>query len=98
MRRRRFGAGIARRTARAVPDEFAQVRYERDLTVGYRLKVERGYTGGYTMVKDAVQKWKAVTKEVFVPLSHPPGEAQVQREGPTRYRSCGSTPIAPAFR
>jgi transposase len=42
-----------------------------------RLKVERGYTGGYTMVKDAVQKWKAVTKEVFVSLSHPPGEAQV---------------------
>ncbi|MBL7192730.1 MAG: IS21 family transposase [Pirellulales bacterium] len=42
-----------------------------------RLKEERGYTGGYTMVKDAVQKWKAVTKEVFVPLSHPPGEAQV---------------------
>lgn len=42
-----------------------------------RLKVECGYTGGYTMVKDAVQKWKAVTKEVFVPLSHPPGEAQV---------------------
>ena len=42
-----------------------------------RLKVERGYIGGYTMVKDAVQKWKATTKEVFVPLSHPPGEAQV---------------------
>jgi hypothetical protein len=42
-----------------------------------RLKVERGYTGGNTMMKDAVQKWKAVTKEVFVALSHPPGEAQV---------------------
>ena len=42
-----------------------------------RLMVERGYIGGYTMVKDAVQKWKATTKEVFVPLSHPPGEAQV---------------------
>ena len=42
-----------------------------------RLKVERGYAGGYTMVKDAIQKWKATTKEVFVPLSHPPGEAQV---------------------
>jgi len=42
-----------------------------------RLKVERGYIGGYTVVKDAVQKWKARTKEVFVPLSHPPGEAQV---------------------
>ena len=42
-----------------------------------RLKKERGYTGGYTMVKDAVQKWKATTEEVFVPPSHPPGEAQV---------------------
>jgi hypothetical protein len=42
-----------------------------------RLKEERDYTGGYTMVKDALQKWKATTKEVFVPLSHPPGEAQV---------------------
>ena len=42
-----------------------------------RLKLERGYSGGYTVVKDAVQKWKAETKEVFVPLSHPPGEAQV---------------------
>jgi len=42
-----------------------------------RLKVERGYTGGYTMVKEAVRTWKDTTKEVFVPLSHPPGEAQV---------------------
>ena len=42
-----------------------------------RLKVERGYAGGYTTAKDAVQKWKATTKEVLVPLSHPPGEAQV---------------------
>jgi len=42
-----------------------------------RLKKERGYIGGCTMVKDAVQKWKATPKKVFVPLSHPPGEAQV---------------------
>ena len=42
-----------------------------------RLKAERGYTGGYTMVKEAVRTRKATTKEVFVPLSHPPGEAQV---------------------
>ena len=42
-----------------------------------RLKVERGYAGGYTMVKEAVRTWKDATKEVFVPLSHPPGEAQV---------------------
>jgi hypothetical protein len=50
------------------------------------LKVERGYTGGYTMVKDAVQKWKVTTKEMFVPLSHPPAkiigshERQVTKE------------------
>jgi hypothetical protein len=42
-----------------------------------RLKAERGYTGGYTMVKEAVREWKDATKEVFVPLSYPPGEAQV---------------------
>ena len=42
-----------------------------------RLRAEKGYTGGYTMVKEAVRAWKDVTKEVFVPLSHPPGEAQV---------------------
>jgi transposase len=42
-----------------------------------RLKAERDCSGGYTVVKDAVQKWKATTKEVFIPLSHPPGEAQV---------------------
>jgi len=42
-----------------------------------RLKAERGYTGGVTIVKEAVREWKDATKEVFVPLSHPPGEAQV---------------------
>ena len=30
-----------------------------------------------SLTRSAVQKWKAFTKEVFVPLSHPPGEAQV---------------------
>ena len=42
-----------------------------------RLKAERDYTGGVTMVKAAVREWKDARKEVFVPLSHPPGEAQV---------------------
>jgi len=41
------------------------------------LEIERGYTGGYTMVKDAVCTWKDATKQVVVLLSHPPGEAQV---------------------
>jgi transposase len=38
---------------------------------------EEGYTGGYTAVKDLVRKLKRHSKEVFVPLSHRPGEAQV---------------------
>src|SRR5262245_31389848 len=36
-----------------------------------------GYDGGYTAVKKAVRDLKRVHREVFVPLSHPPGEAQV---------------------
>ncbi len=38
---------------------------------------EEGYPGGYTMVKEAVRELKAVKQEVFVPLVHRPGEAQV---------------------
>jgi transposase len=42
-----------------------------------RLKSEHGFTGGYTIVKEAVRVWKQGHQEVFLPLSHPPGEAQV---------------------
>ena len=42
-----------------------------------RLRDEHGFTGGYTIVKDAVRAWKQAHQEVFLPLSHPPGEAQV---------------------
>ena len=42
-----------------------------------RLRAEHGFAGGYTAVKDAVREWKVGRKEVFLPLSHPPGEAQV---------------------
>src|SRR3954471_9746817 len=41
-----------------------------------RLKAEHGYEGGLTTVKDAVRAWRRRTAEVFVPLAHPPGEAQ----------------------
>ena len=34
VRRRRFGAGIARRATHAVAEEFAQSRHERDVTAG----------------------------------------------------------------
>jgi len=41
-----------------------------------RIRAE-GYQGGYTAVKRAVRDLKRVRREVFVPLAHRPGEAQV---------------------
>ena len=40
-----------------------------------RLRAE-GYQGGYTAVREAVADITNKRREVFVPLSHPPGEAQ----------------------
>ena len=42
-----------------------------------RLKKEYNYPGGYTAVKEAVRDWTRQHREVFMPSSHPPGEAQV---------------------
>jgi transposase len=42
-----------------------------------RLRDEHGFRGGETVVKDAVRAWNQSHQEVFLPLSHPPGEAQV---------------------
>lgn len=42
-----------------------------------RLRDEHGYLGGYTVVKDYVREQKQRSKEMFVPLKHPPGHAQV---------------------
>ena len=41
-----------------------------------RLRDEYGYDGGYTTVKDYVRENRRQTREMFVPLSHPPGHAQ----------------------
>jgi transposase len=41
-----------------------------------RLRDEHGYTGGITVVRDEIRHWKQQTAEVFMPLAHPPGEAQ----------------------
>jgi len=41
-----------------------------------RLRAEHGYAGGLTTIKDAVRAWRRRTAEVFVPLSHPPGQAR----------------------
>jgi transposase len=42
-----------------------------------RLRDEHGFAGGYTAVKDHVRICRARGRETFVPLSHPPGQAQV---------------------
>lgn len=42
-----------------------------------RLRDEHAYTGCASIVRAAVRDWKQTQAEVFVPLSQPPGEAQV---------------------
>jgi transposase len=37
---------------------------------------QHGYTGKITVVRDEIRRWKQASAEVFMPLSHPPGEAQ----------------------
>ena len=41
-----------------------------------RLRDEHGFTGGYTIVKDYVRGEQVRSREMFVPLTHAPGEAQ----------------------
>ncbi len=42
-----------------------------------RLRDEHGFTGGITIVKDYIYAARQRQREMFVPLSHPPGHAQV---------------------
>jgi transposase len=42
-----------------------------------RLRDEHGFAGGYTVVKDYVRIGRARGRERVVPVSHPPGHAQV---------------------
>ena len=41
-----------------------------------RLREEHGFRGGYTIVKDYVRGRRLRMREMYVPLSHPPGHAQ----------------------
>jgi len=43
----------------------------------YQRLLQMGYQGGYTQVKEAVRKLKRTRREVFMPLVHRPGQAQV---------------------
>ena len=41
-----------------------------------RLRDECGFDGGYTIIKDYVRAQNRGSREMFVPLSHPPGHGQ----------------------
>ena len=47
------------------------------LRIFERLRDEEGFNGGYTIVREYIKDKKRKNKESFVPLHHPPGDAQV---------------------
>ena len=63
---------------RILEDDLARPRKQRHTAkrIFERLRDEYGYDGGYTTVKDYVREHRRQTREMFVPLSHPPGHAQ----------------------
>ena len=66
------------RIAQIIEDDKAVSKKQRHTSkrIYERLKAE-GYQGGSTQVKEAVREIKRVNQEVFMPLVHRPGEAQV---------------------
>ncbi len=60
-------------------EDKQQIRKQRHTAkrIFERLKQEHGYGGGYTVVKDYVREQSLRRKEMYVPLAHPPGDAQV---------------------
>ena len=66
------------RIAQIIEDDKAISKKQRHTSkrIYERLKAE-GYQGGSTQVKEAVREIKRVNQEVFMPLVHRPGEAQV---------------------
>ncbi len=75
--RKKLGAYLER-IAQILKTDQAMPRKQRHTAkrIWERLRTE-GFTGGYTVVKEAVRDLTHKQQEVFVPLVHPPGEAQV---------------------
>ena len=63
---------------RILEDDLRRLRKQRHTAkrIFERLRDEYGFDGGYTTVKDYVRENRRQTREMFVPLSHPPGHAQ----------------------
>ena len=60
---------------RILEDDLRRPRKQRHMAkrIFERLRDEYGFDGGYTTVKDYVRENRRQTREMFVPLSHPPG-------------------------
>lgn len=41
-----------------------------------RRRQEQGFIGGYTIIKDYIREREQRSREMFVPLAHPAGDAQ----------------------
>src|SRR3954453_20063114 len=66
------------RIARILDDDKQAPRKQRHTAKRiFQRLCEEGYQGGYTVVKEAVRDLRLKRREVFVPLVHRPGEAQV---------------------
>ena len=63
---------------RILDDDLNRPRKQRHTAkrIHERLRDEYGFDGGYTIVKDYVRKHRRRTREMFVPLVHPPGHTQ----------------------
>ena len=63
---------------RILEDDLGLPRKQRHTAkrIHERLRDEYGFDGRYTIVKDYVREHRRRTREMFVPLAHPPGHAQ----------------------
>ena len=77
VRRPKLGAWIGT-IDQILEDDKAEGKKQRHTAkrIFERLRDEHSYTGGYTIVKDYVRLRKLSQREMFVPLAHPPGDAQ----------------------
>ena len=73
----KIGPYIKRIKAIIESDKQAHKKQRHTAKKIFEILQSEGFDGGYTIVKDAVRKIKKTSKEVFMPLSQRPGEAQV---------------------
>jgi len=73
----KIGPYIKRIKAIIESDKQAHKKQRHTAKKIFEILQSEGFDGGYTIVKDAVREIKRTSKEVFMPLSQRPGEAQV---------------------